>query len=247
MKRSSRPRRTVELSQSLQQHINVYALAAGVAGVGMSALALPAGARIVYTPANTEVGGKLPIDLNHDGINDFIVHSTDLCSFSGCVSTLDVGAASGENGIAYRFNQYPLALALQEGSRIDSKRKFTGSAIMHHLRRYRSRTSHRGYWFQTTDRYLGLKFQVKGKMHYGWARFRVKSGREAVLTGYAYETIPGKAIVAGATKGPDDAEPTAALNPLMPEPATLGMLAVGAPGLSIWRRKQSEGAALESN
>src|SRR5580693_5813065 len=31
----------------------------------------------------------------------------------------------------------------------------------------------------------------------------------ATLTGYAYETIPGKAIIAGATKGPDDGEPSA--------------------------------------
>ena len=61
----------------------------------------------------------------------------------------------------------------------------------------------------------------------------------ATLTGYAYETIPGKAIIAGATKGPDDAEPTASLKAPTPAPATLGMLALGAPGLSIWRREES--------
>jgi hypothetical protein len=36
-------------------------------------------------------------------------------------------------------------------------------------------------------------------------------------TGYAYETIPGKAIVAGKTKGPDAEK----------QPATLGRLALG--------------------
>jgi hypothetical protein len=245
MKRSSGPRRTVELSQSLQQHINVYTLAAGVAGVGMSALALPAGARIVYTPANTEVGGKLPIDLNHDGINDFIVHSTTLCGAFGCLTTLGVWAASGKNGIAYKFNQNPLALALRQGSRIGSKRKFTGSAIMCDFRKYSSRTYHTGYWFQTTDRYLGLKFQIKGKMHYGWARFKVKFCR-AFLTGYAYETIPGKAIIAGATKGPDD-ELTTSFNTHVPQPASLGSLALGAPGLSIWKREESAGATTARN
>jgi hypothetical protein len=33
--------------------------------------------------------------------------------------------------------------------------------------------------------------------------------REPPSGGYAYETIPGKAIIAGAIKGPDDAEPAA--------------------------------------
>jgi hypothetical protein len=63
----------------------------------------------------------------------------------------------------------------------------------------------------------------------------------AVLTGYAYETIPGKAIVAGQTKGTDDISegPDAALIPNSPQPAVLGALALGAPGLSIWRREQS--------
>jgi hypothetical protein len=61
----------------------------------------------------------------------------------------------------------------------------------------------------------------------------------AILTGFAYETIPGKAIIAGATKGPDDPEPVPSLNPLTPVAATLGAFAMGAPGLSIWRREES--------
>jgi hypothetical protein len=77
-----------------------------------------------------------------------------------------------------------------------------------------------GYWGDATGRYLGLKFQIKGKTHYAWARFNVKLSRpvNAVLTGYAYETIPNKAIIAGKTKGPDV---------ITERPATLGGLALG--------------------
>jgi len=98
------------------------------------------------------------------------------------------------------------------------------------------------------NRYLGLKFKIKGKFHFGWARLTVtteKNGFTAALTGYAYETIPGKAIVAGATQGADDTDKNieqsnpAALTVPTPEPAVLGALAMGAPGLSIWRRKES--------
>jgi hypothetical protein len=79
------------------------------------------------------------------------------------------------------------------------------------------------------DRYLGLGFQITGKTHYGWARLNVKVSKTAIsatLTGYAYETIPNKPIIAGKTHGKD----VIAL-----EPASLGALAAGAPGLHTWR------------
>jgi hypothetical protein len=63
----------------------------------------------------------------------------------------------------------------------------------------------------------------------------------ATLTGYAYETIPGKGILAGQTKEPNNVsleKPDAAVNMPTPEPVTLGALAMGAPGLSIWRREE---------
>ena len=101
-------------------------------------------------------------------------------------------------------------------------------------------------------RYLGLRFLIKGKVHFGWARLNVRIYRSAkptataVLTGYAYETIPNKPIIAGKTKGPEDLSSIEEPNPVAfptPTPVTLGTLAIGAPGLSIWRREESVGAA----
>jgi hypothetical protein len=106
-----------------------------------------------------------------------------------------------------------------------------------------------------TQAYLGLKFSLKGKVHYGWARLgNIHSfiGKaSATLTGYAYETIPGKSIKAGQTKEADDPtndfSPGASLTspfPDTPQPASLGMLARGAQGVPLWRRKES---ALQGN
>jgi hypothetical protein len=61
---------------------------------------------------------------------------------------------------------------------------------------------------------------------------------EGVLLGYAYETIAGKTIIAGATSGPQDAEPAASHNLHTPEPATLGALAMGSSALAVWRREE---------
>jgi len=70
-------------------------------------------------------------------------------------------------------------------------------------------------------RYLGLKFMIHGQVHFGWARLNVAMKRSKIrgtLTGYAYETIPNKPIIAGKTRGKNE--------------ATLGQLAQGASGVS---------------
>lgn len=74
--------------------------------------------------------------------------------------------------------------------------------------------SARKSWHYRQARYLGVAFQIKGKTHYGWMRLSHSSGAGATLTGYAYETIPGKSIKAGETKGSDDftGEPNSASN-----------------------------------
>jgi hypothetical protein len=113
-----------------------------------------------------------------------------------------------------------------------------------------ARGSHKcfGPWNNVKNRYLGLRFISEGKTHFGWARLNESCNPEnsritAVLTGYAYETIPNKAIIAGKTKGPDEVSNVEQPNPASltaptPEQATLGLLAMGAPGLSIWRREE---------
>jgi hypothetical protein len=90
-----------------------------------------------------------------------------------------------------------------------------------------------GSWVNVKNRYLGLRFKIKGKIHYGWARLSVQVQNHTVvgtLTGYAYETVAGKAIKAGQTKEDDD---TATI-----QPASLGHLARGASALSARRGKE---------
>jgi hypothetical protein len=84
-----------------------------------------------------------------------------------------------------------------------------------------------------TNRYLGLKFVITGKVHFGWARLNVSCSSQgstitALLTGYAYETVPNQPIVTGREKSKD-----------ISEGATLGRLAKGA-GLSPWRGKNRQ-------
>jgi hypothetical protein len=261
MKASPLPRKTANLSESIHQQLSMYALAASAAGVGTLCFAKPAEARIVYTPAHVAIkanGGLFHIDLNHDGTPDF-AFSNHWYVGEKSYRTLKVIQSQSANEIwmtnskACGMVSLSAAAALPKGKRIGPKADFRHSnfgAVMAVVVPSLSC----GVWLGKSNfqAYLGLKFIIKGKIHFGWARVKVDTGLQqrpflATLTGYAYETIPGKAIIAGATKGPDDAEPTAAFSSHTPEPATLGALALGAPGLSIWRRKESAAAALAAN
>jgi hypothetical protein len=199
--------------------LNVYALAATAARVGVLALAQPAQGKIVYTPAHKTVppNQTIPIDLNHDGIHDFGLTNLTHNTTTPFGDFLEASPLNSGNGIWVQrggFNNY--AAALPAGVRIgpSNVKRFQAGRDVMAFRSSGNGTRSGGPWKNVRNRYLGLKFLIKGKVHYGWARLNVTiAGRavDATLTGYAYETIPNKAIIAGQTKGG----------------STLGRLAIG--------------------
>ncbi len=260
MKRLSRPSRTpAQLLDSTNRRLNMYTLSATAAGVGVLALAQPAEAKIVYTPIHRIIGpnGYYTLDLNHDGKVDFVLARTKVSDGTYVRSDLivDPYLANSANGVtATAFGTDRQAIALRAGARIGPKGLFNNGRITEMAGHGTvSRTNHYSYWVGQwgnggkglKNRYLGLKFNVNGKVHFGWARVTVTTrGKRftGILTGYAYETIPNKSIIAGKTKGPDDeavAEQISRASTPRPQAPTLGLLAMGSRGLSIWRRKQS--------
>ncbi len=53
------------------------------------------------------------------------------------------------------------------------------------------------YYNPNSPRYLGLRFDIAGEIHYGWARLTVPSPTSFTLLDYAYNSVPDEAIVAG--------------------------------------------------
>jgi|SRR5579863_3451821 len=243
------PTKHADLSQSFHQRLNSYALAASAAGVSLLALAPPAEAKIVYTPAHVRIGfGGLSIyqlDLNHDGFYDFAISAYVTHAVSDVILGAIGHASHFDNRIEVVRHEHSAA-PLHAGQYIGPTRTFSFAGWMASDIYEGGSTFLKGPWINVRNRYLGLKFKYGGKTHYGWARLSVKVSPHleltASLTGYAYETIPNKPIIAGKTDGPDDAgveESSAALSVPTPKPANLGVLALGSPGLSIWRREES--------
>jgi hypothetical protein len=234
MKRSQLLRKPSILSESMHKNLNLYALAAGATGIAMLAAAPSAEAEIVFTPANHVIttNHKITLDLNHDGIGDFIISNHAFCTTDICGRTLRALPAAAGNQVEGMKSIFILkfASALQRGAQIGPSAVFSGKIMAVSGTEYGSG----GNWQNVADRYLGLKFSINGAIHYGWARFSVTSGNgtiTATLSGFAYETVANRPITAGKTKGPAEISAPREL-----APATPGLLAMGAPGLALWRR-----------
>ncbi len=236
MKQSGRPRRAPShLSDALHHQLNMYALAASAAGVGMLALAQPAEAKIVYTHANKVVPNCnyhpnkcFKLDLNNDKVIDFTIpwvgygHSSNLLVLPGAKQQKNKiwGTISTARCSFKTCNKYPVASALSSGVTVGANSvKFQPDHNAMFEGRCESYCTQWGQWQYAQNKYLGLMFRVKGKVHYGWARLSSRNTGGWKLTGYAYETIANRPIITGKTKGPDV---------ITVQPASLGHLALGA-------------------
>jgi len=239
-----------QLSESLLHRLNLYAVAATAAGVASLASTPSAEAKIVYTPANIPIvvnGGFVELDLNHDGINDFQFDNV----YGNQNSSLNVGAAQNPNrawavsctadGALYCAAALPKEIKVGPQN-FQAGHTNLGMAFYHGG----SVPSAAGRWLEVKQAYLGLRFVIKGKTHFGWARIRMgghsKPGFAATITGYAYETVPNKSIVTGKTKGPDGISADQPVSTAPTRNAALGQLAMGSTGRSIVQRAESAGA-----
>lgn len=222
--------------------IAAYATTAGAVGVALLAAAPPAEAEVVYTKARVTISSQYHLDLNHDGIGDFNIR---FCSCEPESTPLIVSSRRNVGNMVIEQPGFFYApAALMNGAPIGPKQPFKtvyGNIMILAAAGYSTsgKPTSYGQWLGVTDRYLGVKFTIKGEVHYGWARLTVgKRISHVVLTGYAYETVANKPIKAGQTTETAQAEMKDASFALPSQGPTLGMLARGADAMEIWRRKE---------
>lgn len=86
-----------------------------------------------------------------------------------------------------------------------------------------------GPWVGMTNAFLGMMVDVPGSSpHFGWVRLSVDQDLGIVFHDLAIESEANQAITAGAGLA-------------VPEPGSLGLLALGAVGLAAWRKRRAQG------
>jgi hypothetical protein len=244
------PRTPFQFSSTLHNNLNAYALSATAAGVAVLAITPSAAAEIVYTPANQEILAHevFQLDLNNQGVRDFT-----LVNFFSTTSTIiGLWISPAQAGDAVFSNRSGYAAAIPAGVAIGPNGRFDSKTSVGMANNNIPDSKCHGPWSQVHDKYLGLKYEINGEVHFGWARVSVSCAppqpARMLLTGYAYETIPGKPILAGATSGTaaEASHPLPANSPTSDSltndslaPLNLGLLALGSPGLAAWRRDET--------
>ena len=222
----------------------------------MLALAQPAAGEVVVThktiPIPLSNWGKegVGISFANNGAEDLKLVLSSYTGFGPPANNLKaVNAAEGKGVVAAIY-----ASALRLGTRIGPSAFFRSaacggshscySAVPLAVSFISTSTTRRevfGPWTgNPKTAYLGVRFVINGEFRYGWVRLTVSTKiplrMSATITAYAYETVPNKFILAGETAGPtaDLQLPANIQNQRGP---SLGMLALGAVGMPLWRRE----------
>jgi len=214
------PQRRSTPSDLFDKKLYAYALAAG-AGLLAAPQAAQAGIIYLNPPDVTYTNANFNLDFNNDTLPDVFFTNTP---WGG-------GSVFGRNLFAYAHGIVRTSLgkaaALPPSNLIgpgaywgvgDRKMAWAGFST------WSAWGVSGGPWANVTNRYLGVRFLIGGNVRYGWVRMDVSvipstDTISATVKDWAYEDSGGP-IHSGA----------------IPEPGTLGMLALGAVGLAIWRR-----------
>ena len=228
MARNSSGVRRAKLSPALDHRLNLYSLSAVAAGVGFLALTVPAEAEVIYSPAykavqGTPVGATIPIDFNHDGVEDAHIRLIQFTTKGSSATFRTYGFLSvigdNQNQILLKFGKAgaePLGKPIGPGEPFGAGTKKMAycdhDSVLGTPSTFFTYTS--GSWVKVQNRYLGFKIFIQGQAHYAWARLTTFNqaaqckSTDAVLTGYAYETVANKTIMAGATSDSPGTVPT---------------------------------------
>jgi hypothetical protein len=244
-------------SEILDQRLKLYSVVALAAGVGVLAMAQPAQGEVVVTKKKIQLTAvrfgvaTATVDLNNDGVADFNFSLSSGGYGHSFKASLLVTPLTGGEVVGTAGAVDPYASALMRGAKVGPSAHFSsaGKGITversHGTVSASTRFNFYGKWKDVgNNRFLGVKFLINGQTHYGWIRLSVSINPTidaATITGYAYETVPNKRIMAGVAPAPS-ATTSSQVNAPMPTGASLGMLALGTDGLALWRREQDRAA-----
>jgi hypothetical protein len=238
-------------SESFHRQLNAYALAAGAAGVSLLALAQPCEARIIHR----QIGVKL-FGINHYEFNPanqsaapFLFSGSFINQTYGWWNRVWMVPRAASAGVLLAKNGFDADLRLSVvvgGDRVFGEGVSSGLLFTYGPYGGGTLKHHRGNFSFNQTAYVGFKFSIAGKEHFGWLRLKItihpfpgEKQTTVHIRDYAYETVPGKSIRTGQTEEAADSDEISG----NPRSASLGALALGASGIPLWRRQEKLSAA----
>lgn len=157
---------------------------------------------VIYTDETPDfngiVGSQYFLDLNNDGIDDFrIWHNGSSNLYISPLTATNEVLGSGGATFAYPF-------ALSSGATVSSGAgTFFNNGYAGGFQSLNYGSCSFGNWCTVTDRYIGLRFDIGGNIHYGWVRLDVNNaGSVWTVKDYAYDDVVGNSISTGTMGSP---------------------------------------------
>ncbi len=207
---------------SMDKSVRRLAGAAGALAAGLGG-AQSLDAAVVHQTVNVNIptdANAYLVDLNGDAVKEFDIQS-DINGTTARIKATNYGTGAGtlRAGDGAPAN-LPANTLIGPGSGT-----FSGSGL-DTLTGVNS-GSPAGH-FQVSDGsgYLGVQFQVAGQTHYGYVGYEGTGAQNSAngrVYSLGYETAPNTAIAAG----------------VVPEPSAIAMLAAGASGIALYRRRRN--------
>ena len=182
-------------SSKLTKRLARYgALTVAIAGISES------NGQIVYTDVTPDFTGGNGTSYGLDMDNDTVIDFGFIGSTAPAVGVYGILPSNSWVGSNPSF-KYPFAL--NSGDIISSAQSnwYGGSSNVGTLNYVSCYGGFGGSnWCGVTDKFLGLRFQISGNTHYGWAKLDVSaSGDSFTVKEYAYNATPDESINAGQT------------------------------------------------
>ena len=213
------------MKKDLRDKLKAYSIAAGAVAAASSGQGQVLYTNIEPDTLTSGLNGSYELDLNNDNITDFIFNinqSTNSGSFtftSGFFNYFNINTGvsiTPEPGNAILGNW---AVALDSGMIVQNGAYLWSGYGQNNLANQNvynssyqiasyyggtysgqwSGTWSQGNFINAQDKYVGLRVEIGGELHYGWARIDVNSFTEFVVKDYAIEMTPNKFIITGDT------------------------------------------------
>lgn len=232
--KAKQPETTNQEASSRLWRLATYSAAAGAAPL----MAASADAAIVPFTLNENIALGSPdalVDVNNDGVTDLIADNREIAIYSGSWQVLltdDSGSTDFPDGLKITTESYTVpgvgdfsyVTPQSSGQLIDGSGMYA----------YFANLSYGGLGPAVADLnagpvLVGFELGINGQKHFGWVRVSVNlATAQYTLIDGAYQSAPGVPIEAGA---------------VVPEPTSLGLLAAGAAGVGLYRRRREDAAA----
>lgn len=197
------------MKTSVVSRLKAYSLSASSIAAGLGA-----NAQILYTDVNPDItidmnNSIFELDLDNNNVPDFELQALSFYyvsgSFLSAAEAVNVSPLSS-NGIAveggyYTNYPYDMSAGAPIGPALFFNSFYTNllNGFFLYSGPYGYYYSPLGNWPTNLDRYLGLRVNISGQQHYGWARIEVLGPSTMVLKDYAIQLSPNTPLNAGDT------------------------------------------------